>query len=204
MEQTQVNDQTEVVNDKSDNEQVVNPEGVLAKNRELLAAQKKLKDELDQVRSQITLQEQDKLAAQGKKDELIESLRKSLRDEQEGRKAERNTYAYSVISARVKEEAAKQGCVNGDAFIKLLEKDDFNSLEIGDNYNVNSEDLKRLIEAKKNNLNFLFRKTVPPTSDLPPNYVDDLNDKPKDFSNMSVKELENMIVQMDAQEKGLK
>ncbi len=201
MEENPVNDQTESVNDESAKEQVVNPESVLAKNRELLGKQRELKDRLAELESQKALMEQSKLEAAGKKDELIESLRKSYREEQEARKKERNGYAYSVVSSKIKEEAAVQGCVDGNAFIKLLDKDDFNALEIGDNYDVNGEDLKRLVESKRDALHFLFRKNVPPTSDVAPGRVENYETKPRDAAELSDEELEAQIRKLDAEER---
>lgn len=201
MEENPVNDQTESINDESEKEQVVNPESVLAKNRELLGKQRELKDRLAELEAQKSLMEQSKLEAAGKKDELIESLRKTLRDEQDARKKERNSYAYSVVSSKVREEAAKQGCVDGSAFIKLLEKDDFNALEIGDNYNVNSDDLKRLVESKRDSLSFLFKKNVPPTSDVAPGRVENYETKPRDAAELSDEELEAQIRRLDAEER---
>ncbi len=161
------NVQPEPVNDKSENEEVVrNPESVLAKNKELLGKQRDLKERLAELEAQKSLMEQSKLESAGKKDELIESLRKTLKEEQDSRKVERNSYAYSVVSSKVREEAAKQGCLDTRSFIKLLEKDDFNTLEISDDYNVNGDDLKRLVESKRNALHFLFKKDIPPTSDF--------------------------------------
>lgn len=201
MEENPVNDQTESINDESEKEQVVSPESVLAKNRELLGKQRELKDRLAELEAQKSLMEQSKLEAAGKKDELIESLRKTLRDEQDARKKERNSYAYSVVSSKVREEAAKQGCVDGSAFIKLLEKDDFNALEIGDNYNVNNDDLKRLVESKRDSLSFLFKKNVPPTSDVAPGRVENYETKPRDAAELSDEELEAQIRRLDAEER---
>lgn len=204
MEENPVNDQSESINDESAKEQVVNPEKVLAKNRELLGKQRELKDKLAELESQTALMEQGKLEAAGKKDELIESLRKSYREEQEARKKERNGYAYSVVSSKIREEAALQGCVDGNAFIKLLDKEDFNALEIGDNYDVNNEDLKRLVESKRDSLSFLFRRNVPPTSDLTPGRVENYETKPKDVSQLSDEELMNEIRKLDEQERAAK
>lgn len=94
--------------------------------------------------------ELEKQQANGDKDKVIETLRTKLNEvTTEAKKIEKN-YVWNTIQGQIKNEAISQGCVNPDKLIKLMSKDDLSSVEIDDHFNVNRDDLTRLMdEAKK-------------------------------------------------------
>ena len=52
-------------------------------------------------------------------------------------------------------------------------------------------------------MSFLFKRDVPPTSDVAPSVGDNFETKPKDVSSMSQSELEAEIKRLDSAEKGV-
>ena len=176
----------------SNQEPIKNPEGVFAKNKELLGTNKNLRSELDTLKEQVTSYQDAQSIAEGDKDKVITGLRERLSTSEGALKDTKSSYAYERITQSLRDAAIKQGCVNSDAFIKLLGKDDYNSLEVGENFKLNSDDVTSLVENSKKNYDFLFKKVVAPTSDLTPGGKPRVQSK--GTNKMSSSELQEFII----------
>ena len=127
---------------------------------------------------------------EGRKDDVIKSLRDELNQTKTQLKEKEKTYAYSVVSEQLKREAVNQGCVNPDKLIRLMSTEDLKSIEVDDGFAINSDDLSRVIaKAKEENsdIGLFGAKKV---------NIHDINIKgaptgPKPVSEMSKEELEN-------------
>ena len=138
-------------------------------HRKLLGQHKKMRGELDELRSANQLASENKLQAEGKKDEVIDSLREQLRTEKDGRSKERTSYAWDRVTNQVKMEATKQGCKDPDMLIDLLTKDELATIQVSDDFKVNFDDVRNVIESRKlkhNNIG-LFSSDVSQVKDLP-------------------------------------
>jgi hypothetical protein len=113
-------------------------------------AEKKVKDkQLQEMQLKLRQYEQEKLEAEGKKDDVIKSL-KMERDRFESQlKEKEQKFVKSVVESQIKSVASEHGCKNLDAFLKLLDKEKLGSLEISDDFQVNKASLTNLIEESK-------------------------------------------------------
>lgn len=95
--------------------------------RKAVSREKRLKAELAEMQDRMSAIENSKLEAEGKKDELIEKLRKSLSDKDKQLKSTVGNFAYSSVRAQLASQAASMGCVDSNALSKLV---DLDSLEV--------------------------------------------------------------------------
>ena len=138
-------------------------------HKRLLGQHKKMRGELDELRTTQQLAAENKLQAEGKKDEVIDSLREQLRNEKDGRSKEKTSYVWDRVTNQVKLEASRQGCKDPDMLIELLTKDELNTIQVGDDLKVNFDDVRNVIESRKlkhNNIG-LFSSNVSHVKDLP-------------------------------------
>ena len=146
--------------------------------REKKAMQSKLQD----AQEKLTKYEQDLLAAEGKKDDVIKSLRDQLEQSNSKLKETTSTFAWNTVQGQIKTEAKANGCVNPDKLIRLLSPEKLKAIEVDDNYNVNGDDLKRIIEeAKAEHSDIgLFSQRKATVHDVPGNAVIDTKQVPMD------------------------
>jgi len=130
-------------------ETVKNPEAVLAKNRDLLAQLKKQKEQLSGYEEADKARNLDKEQAKGNYEGVISALRDELK-EVKGRSADSDKkYAFNRFSEQIKSAAVKEHCKNPDTLMKLLSVEQMKSVEIDGDFNVNADDLKRLLDEVK-------------------------------------------------------
>lgn len=170
-------------------ETVNNPEAVLAKNRELLGERRAMVTELADLKASMKVINDDKLLAEGNKDEVITSLREQLSNSESKAKEKADTYNRNTVFSQIKEAALAKGCKNPEALLKLMSNDDLNSIEIDDNYKVNAEDLNRVLEKTDKDYSEikLFGKTVKVDDIVPGNKI---ASSKKALGDMSTAELE--------------
>jgi len=174
----------ELNNQESTTDTVKNPDAVLKKNRELLAklkekseAEQKLKEQLEQI-------EQDKLAQSGKKDELIDALKKQIRERDEKLKTVTQTFAFKTVDQQVLDAARDMGCTKPEMIKKLA---DLSGVTVSDDFSVDRDALKLALEKVKEDLPELFKKTPSAPRDGTPAAIMQTNEVGK----MSIKELQD-------------
>lgn len=159
--------------------------------KKVLGEKKKRDAEIAEMREKVAMFEQAKLEAEGKKDDVISSLRSELVKVKEESESTKRNFVWSSVQNQLKSAAAAQGCVNPDKFVKLLDMDQVKALEIDDStFKVNNDDLSRLIEgAKKDHADIqLFKSKKVNVNDIPSG-KGNLGDKPKTLKEMSHDEL---------------
>ncbi len=109
-----------------DNEPVKNPDAVLAKNRELLAEKKSMAAKIAGYESEMQTINDAKLEAEGKKDDVISSLRRQLGEATENLSKKEKNYNWNTVSSQIKEGAAAKGCANPAKLLLLLSDDELN------------------------------------------------------------------------------
>lgn len=181
-------------------ETVKNPEGVLTKNRELLGINKKLGEELKQLRTLVNSQEEDKKIAEGKKDEVITSLREKVRNLTSELEDTKDTYNWSTVEGQLKQAALKEGCVDAEKLVRLIDNQDIAGLEVDSKYRVNGDDLSSLLSKVKKDNPFMFGEGSANIDDLTPS--NNIEKKAaKRVDDMTQEEIEAALLALDKQER---
>jgi hypothetical protein len=102
---------------------------------------------------------QEKLEAEGNKDKVLEALKKELGEMKETFSKKEKFYAWNTVSGKIIQEALKQGCKNPDKLIRLLDDSDLSSIEVGEDFSVDTDALSLLVEKGKKENPFLFDST---------------------------------------------
>lgn len=157
--------------------------------RKVVGHNRSLQSRLDELEAKATELEQAKLASEGRKDELIESLKQQLGERDTRLKDVTSTFAYQSVTNQVKAQAAKLGCVDADALTRLM---DLSEVEVdNNNFSVNPDQIGALIEQSKQTYPYLFGKPAPKFADGVPNHAQKHD---VDISNMSADELQKFYV----------
>tara|TARA_R110002167_G_scaffold198805_4_gene401935 strand:- start:3471 stop:4064 length:594 start_codon:yes stop_codon:yes gene_type:complete len=160
-------------------------------HKKLLGEKKGLQTKFEAMQAELNSFRDDKLSAEGKKDDVINSLREQLGVSQQESKELKTNFAWNTVKAQIKNEASAKGCVNPNKLIKLLSKEEISGIEIDDNFNVNTQDLSKLIEnAKKEHSDIgLFSAKTINVNDVP-GAQKDFKPKQKAYEDMTDKELD--------------
>lgn len=185
------NAQTSGANGTEENQettqQVQNPEGVLNKNRELLNKLKAEQAKRQEIEDKLNQIEQDRLAQAGKKDELIEALRKQIKEKEETFKRTTQSFALKTVRQQVMDAARSMGAEKPELVEKLA---DLSQVGVGEDFSVDSEALMIALGRVKEEAPMLFKKAVAaPRDGTPSNMVDK---KPVD--GMSIQELQQLYL----------
>ena len=131
--------------------------------RKLLGEKKKAQSELMALREQVDSFKQEKMSSEGRKDEVIQSLRDQLNETKNVLKETKQTFAWNSVESQIKQAAIKAGCVAPDKLVRLMGQEELKALDINDNFQVNAEDLGALINKAKQehqDIGLFGRKTV--------------------------------------------
>lgn len=145
--------------DPNNEPEIKDPKAVLDKNRELLGKNKNLSTQNKELQDKLAQIEQEKLSAEGKKDELIESLKKKVSDLESNTK----NLGWNMVSSQIAVEAAKRGCVNTNTLMKVI---DFQNASINtDDFSIAQDDVKTILDNAMKDHEYLFKKNVTPPKD---------------------------------------
>ena len=156
----------------------------------VLGEKKRTASENAELKAQVEAYRQADLESKGQQAEVITTLRKQLAEEQAARTKSEKNFAWNSVVGQIKSEAVKQGCKNGDKFVRLLGEDQLKGIEVNDDYTVNNEDLTRIIQQgiKDNSDIGLF--TTKSVNINPVNATGVTKTAPKSIDEMSTAELE--------------
>lgn len=141
------------VNDGKNTVQYDTYKRVLGKLKNTESQFQQLQDELKTLRNE-------KYEAEGKKDELIESLRNEVTQYKTKLSSTVGTVARSQAMNAIVEEAVKAGCSAPDVVTKYLE-DQIDNLEFSEDFKPDRDQVKMLIEDAKKRAPILFSKEAP-------------------------------------------
>ena len=149
---------------------------------------KRFQAELNKVQDKLKLHEQDKAQNEGRKDDVINELRKELGETKKSLETKDKSYAYNVLSGQIKTEALKQGCVNPEKLIRLLDPSELKGIEVDEDFFVNTDDLQRLIgKAKEEHSDIgLFKNKHVNINDVTPSMIP--NKSTNEMSSSELKE----------------
>ena len=151
--------------------------GEKKKTSETLTAERRKREELE---SRL-------LEAEGKKDELVDALKKQLESERETRTKEREDFAWQVLGSQIRSAAQAVGCADPDLLLKV---GDFKSVSVNDDFTVDNDQLRIAIEDTIKKHPVLSKKPTPSVKDAPPNTNVNLDGR-RDHSKMSLEELKD-------------
>jgi hypothetical protein len=134
-------------------------------HRRLLGEKKKLQAEYGDMKSRLSELEENQLAGEGKKDELIESLRKRVGEYEKKYKDTVMTYAQTTIQDQVSVVASQMGCIDTSTLVAVA---GLETLEPDENFRVNADQVKMLLESEREKRPYLFQKSAPAVSDGTP------------------------------------
>ncbi len=160
--------------------------------RKAVSREKRLKQELEKARQENSHFKEEKMVEEGKHTDVIAALRKELEEQRLAVKEKDEVYGWERVSTQFHKAAMAEGCAHPDKLMKLIDQDDFASVEVDSNYKVNIDDVKRVIEKAKKENEFLFARSARKVDDLPPS--DKIEKKqPKPLSEMSLEQKLKML-----------
>lgn len=180
-------DQTDKASGDADKKDSVSFDSFQKALKEKKAAQSKLTEyekELEKLRVE-------KLEAEGKKDELISSYKKRLDELESKVKQKDQMYAWTTLTGEIKREAMKVGCKDPDKLIRLLSDDDLKSIEVGEDFRINNDSLKEVIEKSKKENYFLFESSTKQVANGVPSKKAP-EEPQKELSKMSLDEIKEL------------
>ena len=127
--------------------------------KKVLSEKKKFQDEYNKTKSKLDSVSEKVMATEGRKDELLESYKKQALDNDAKLKKAVGTFAFKSLVGAVEREALKLGCSNIDDLIKLS-ANDLGEIEVDDDFNVNADQVKELVDRQRRARPFLFTKNV--------------------------------------------
>ena len=161
---------------------------LLGEKKDLQAKYEKLMEEMDSVRGE-------KLKAEGNKDELLKQYEDKVRNLTQTLQKTKADYGWQVVSTQLSQAASKAGCIDTEALMKL--EPGFDSIEVGDNFKVQDEDVSRVIELAKDKYSYLFKKQAPETKTVTPGVdAKDIKGGGSDLSKMTLKEKTEMLAKL--------
>jgi hypothetical protein len=135
--------------------------------------------------------EQEKLESSGKLQEALEAVKKKLVDVETKAKAKENMFLYNTLKSRVREHAKELGCINPDALLKLSK---FDEIKVGEDYEIDSAQVKVALEKSVQEHPYLFKKEVPAVKDITPgNKIETGNSK--ELKDMPLEKLTQMLAE---------
>lgn len=182
---SQANGQADGINDTTS---VKDPNAVLAKNKELLDLIRKEKQSKSELMAQLKEIEQQKLSAEGKKDELIKSLQDELRTVKKDYGSTKAKYASKAVIDQISIKASQMGCINTKDLTKLMDVNGLSVSVVDDDYVVDEAALTQELEKAKKERSYLFKQSGPEIRDGTPSNKVATNGAP-DFSKMTTKEI---------------
>lgn len=146
--------------------------------RKVLSEAKKAKEALEVMNSERQKLLDEKLTSEGKKDELLGSREKKIQELEGKLKKVVGAFGHKSLATVFSQEATKEGCVNVS---DLLSLSDLSGVEVDEDFNVNADQVKELIQRAKKERGYLFSQKstmaktgVPSSSTDVGSYADEL------------------------------
>jgi hypothetical protein len=157
--------------------------------KKALTEKKNVQAKIAEYEEKLKQFQQKDLEQTGKERELIDSLRKQ-NEELSGKlnKTQQN-FAWNTLTNTIKSKAIAQGLKpeKADKLIRFLDDDDLNSIEVDGSFNVNEQDLGRVLEKVKSEVPEFFTAGHK-MADRVPSQPNVTAKSIKDMSNEEIKE----------------
>lgn len=172
---------------------VVEKKQEVTQESKLVLENKKYRQRAQELEKKLQLAENEKLAEQGKWKELADQKTKALQEYEQKLKESNTKYAYKVVTSQIVAEASRLGCVDPEALIQLAP---VHELEVDEEFNVNTQSVKTLLDNMQKTKPYLFQKQAPQVKDgVPSSKVE----KGVDWKKLSIKEKAMLAIQKTKQ-----
>lgn len=196
MEAHEVSDQTAAVGDtqtdQATSQQETESDVVKYETyKRTLSEAKRAKSELEQLKERLSQLEQEKLSAEGNKDQLIDSL-KGERDQLKQKLTTAvGSFARSKVNEVLISEMAKAGCQDAELVLRAYEQE-ISDVEFDEKFNPNRDQVKAFVESIKSERPYLFGKQGPKLAGHQPRTDVETEKAMKPLSKLSQEELFNL------------
>lgn len=165
------------------------PEELARRLKETAEEAKKYRQKNAEFQARFEAIENERLAEQGKWKEIAEQQKARADKAEKEAKEKHAKFALRTVESQVKAEAAKRGCVDSDALLKLM---DISELDVDDDYSVNGTTMASALEKLQKEKPYLFPKQAASHRDLPPNSGKE-GFKEKSLSEMTIAEKKEFL-----------
>ena len=151
----------------------------------------KYKAEARELASKAQQLEQEKLMAEGKKDELISQLQKQLNETKQKQSEMQKTFAWDKVQGWLKTKAATSGVIDGgavDKFVSLIDLKGRNPFRDDTTFQLEENVLSQVFEDAKKEMPYFFGKPSPSVKDITPG-GGAIESGAMDFSKMTLDQL---------------
>ncbi len=143
--------------------------------------------------------EQEKLAAEGNKDEQLKKLNADLLKARQANKEIYGNIAKKTLNAQVKAAATAAGCIDPDAVLALA---DLSELDVdSQSFEADAQDVQAVIAALKKSKAYLFNKSAPNVNTrMPGGQGNSKAPQKEDLSKLTTEQLRNRLRQLDVEQ----
>jgi hypothetical protein len=186
------------VSDETDNSDAGGDEGQGKSkpnnSKKILSELKSERQKRRELEEKLSKAEQDKLAAEGNKDEMIKSLQAKLTKSEQRTKELYGSMAKKTLTAQVKAEATKAGCIDPDAVMALA---DLSELEVdAETFEADADAITEMVASLKKSKPYLFSKPGPKINGKMPGGGG--KEEKEDFSKLSKEQIRERLREMDS------
>lgn len=136
-----------------------------ARLKETAQEAKKYRQTNAELKAKLEQLEKERLESQGKFQEIAQKEKERAEKLEKDLQQTRAMFAMRSVTSQIESEAARLGCVDTNALIKLL---DLNELEVDDEFKVDGQSLKAVLDRATKEKSYLFQKQATQPKDLPP------------------------------------
>ena len=158
-------------------------------HRRALAQRAKFKAENDDLKARLEKYEQERLMAEGKKDEALDYWKEKAAEYESKYKESTANFGKNQVKSQLTKRLMDAGCVEPDVAISLINREEMRAVD--ENFNVDDKDLERIVDGLKRDPRAqkvrLFSATG--VNDITPATGVGYEEPKEDFSKLSAKEL---------------
>lgn len=132
---------------------------------------------------------QEKLLAEGKKDEALGNYKNQLSELSKKLESKEKDFVWSLLSQNFKSIAEKHGCVDSDVLMTVSIDDLKTTNAVSDDFKVDDQKINSLIEQVKIKKPYLFKNKTAKVNDI---NINSRQNK-SDLSSLSVAELQGLL-----------
>ena len=160
--------------------------------RKLLNEKKSTQAKMKEMAEKLEKIELERLEQENDYKKQAETWRAKYEETKNNYSSLKKDVAFNTIKSQVTAKAASEGCVNTEKFFKLLDPNDLQTLEVGEDFSINQDSLDELIaKAKQEHADIgLFRKSEPQVHDVHKPHTP----QGKSIAEMSIEELKQAIL----------
>jgi uncharacterized protein YjbJ (UPF0337 family) len=191
----EVSDQTAEGSAQTSEQQTTKDTVAYDTHRKLLGEKKQVQGQLQEAMTRLETLEQEKLSAEGKKDELLTNLQKKLSESNDKLKKVVGAFQYRAVSNKFVEKARAEGCLKPE---KLMQLADLSQIEVDvdNDFSVSDESVTSIIEGLKKEVPFFFQKNnIKVIDQVPGNIQSQVG--PQDLTKKSMDELMALAKTLD-------